>query len=301
MNEISPESNELQNETETGTGNETSNPVDAGPDDTEAGQPAWAEGLSDENRKLAEANGWADPDALNVDRALDAYRDLELKSSGAVTVPGEDATPEERDAFERHIGRPESPDGYAFNLPDGLPDDFPYSEDMADRFRDWAFRAGVPARAAQSLHDDYVREIAGLQETETQRIVTAEEQSHRDLTDEWGGADSDAYRRNVLLADRAATGLGLGDVLREYGLMGPDGGVRDARIAVALARVGAELFAEDSLYGAAGGEANPFSGDNPNLTEQSRLIREARQDPGRAAHVRALMQAAGVDPEKLSL
>ena len=255
-------------------------------------RPAWAAGLSDENRRLVADNNWVDKTSdgegvVEINRALDAYRDLQSVASNAIAVPGEEASAEERDAFERRLGRPEDPEGYRFDLPDGLADDFPYSEEMAGRFRDWAFRAGLPAGAAQSLHDDYVRELADLHAAETERLTQAEERSHR---------ESDAYRRNVLLADRAVTELGLGDVLREYGLMAPDGGVRDARIAMALARVGTELFAEDSVLAGQTGASNPFSGDNPNLTEQSRLIREARQDPSRAAHVRALMEAAGLDP-----
>ena len=268
--------------------------------------PAWAAGLSDENRLLVADNNWVDKTSdvegvIEINRALDAYRDLQSVASNAIAVPGEEATQEERDAFERRLGRPEGPEGYRFDLPDGLADDFPYSEEMAGRFRDWAFRAGLPAGAAQSLHDDYVRELADLHAAETERLTQAEERSHRDLTVEWGAPDSDAYRRNVLLADRAVTQLGLGEVLREYGLMAPDGGVRDARIAMALARVGSELFAEDSVLAGQMGASNPFSGDNPNLTEQSRLIREARQDPARAAHVRALMEAAGLDPEVQAL
>ena len=265
-------------------------------------RPAWAAGLSDENRQLVADNNWVDKtsdgeDVVEINRALDAYRDLQSVASNGISIPGEEATREERDVFERRLGRPEHPEGYQFELPDGLADDFPYSEEMAGRFRDWAFRAGLPTGAAQSLHDDYVRELADLHAAETERQTQAEEQSHRDLTAEWGGADSDAYRRNVLLADRAVTELGLGDVLRDYGLMARDGGVRDARIATALARVGSELFAEDSVLAGQTGASNPFSGDNPNLTEQSRLIREARQDPARAAHVRSLMEAAGLDPQ----
>jgi hypothetical protein len=99
-----------------------------------------------------------------------------------------------------------------------------------------------------------------------------------------------------MLADRAMHRLGLNEVLRDSGLIAADGGVRDARIVTALAKIGNALYAEDSLLGSTGESDNPFAGDNPNLTEQSRLIREARSDPAKAAYVRSLMDAAGIDP-----
>ena len=258
---------------------------------SEAGLPGWAAGLSDDNRALVEARNWLADDRVELNRALDAYRSLQGHLDRSIPVPGDDATPGEWDAFERRLGRPDTAEGYEFELPDGLPDDFPYSEDLAGRFRDWAFRAGVPARAAQSLHDDYVHELAGMQRAEAERLALAEDRSHRDLV-----SDGEAYRRNVILAARAMHRLGLNEVLQDFGVIASDGGVRDARIAKALARIGAELYAEDNLHGSTGGGDNPFAGDNPNLTEQSRLIREARTDPSRAAHVQSLMMAAGLDP-----
>jgi len=256
----------------------------------------WAVGLSDDNRALVETRAWHGEDGVEINAALDAYRSLEGHLDRSIPVPGDDATPGDWDAFERRLGRPETAEGYEFELPDGLPESFPYSEELAGRFRDWAFRAGMPARAAQSLHDDYVHELAGMQRTEGERLALAEDRSHRDLVSAWGAADSEAYRRNVILANRAMHKLGLNEVLQEFGVIAADGGVRDARIATALARIGSQLYAEDNLHGSAGGGDNPFAGDNANLTEQSRLIREARSDPSRAAYVQSLMQAAGLDP-----
>lgn len=270
-----------------------SDPVSGSPD---AGGLAWAAGLSDDNRALVEARRWHGEDGVELNTALDAFRSLQDHLDRSIPVPGDDATSSDWDAFERRLGRPDTADGYEFALPDGLPESFPYSEDLAGRFRDWAFRAGVPAKAAQSLHDDYVHELAGMQRAEAERLGLAEDRSHRDLVSAWGEADSEAYRRNVILADRAMHKLGLNEVLQEFGVIAADGGVRDARVATALARIGSELYAEDNLHGSTGGGDNPFAGDNPNLTEQSRLIREARSDPSRAALVKSLMQAAGLDP-----
>lgn len=271
---------------------------DAGPAeaaDAASMNATWDAGLSDDNRALVEAKAWHGEDGVALNSALDAYRSLEARLGNSIPVPGDNATAGDWDAFERRLGRPDTAEGYEFALPDGLPDDFPYSEDLAGRFRDWAFRAGMPANAAQSLHDDYVRELAGLRRAEVERLAAAEEQSHRDLVSAWGEADSEPYRRNVMLADRAMHRLGLNEVLRDAGLIATDGGVRDARIATALAKIGNTLYAEDSLHGGAGDGDNPFAGDNPNLTEQSRLIREARADPAKAAYVRSLMDAAGID------
>lgn len=292
---------EMMNEADMTPGAEAGNGSESAAPQRAAGNGAavsadWAAGLSDDNRALVESKRWHGEDRIELNRAFDAYRDMEGNLDRSIPVPGDDATPGERDAFERRLGRPDTPDGYEFALPDGLPDSFPYSEELAGQFRDWSFRAGVPAKAAQSLHDDYVRELANMQHAETERLTAAEDQSHRDLVSDWGEAEGEGFRRNVILADRALNRLGLSEVMREFGVIGADGGVRDARMVKALARIGSELYAEDNLHGAAGGGENPFAGDNPNLTEQSRLIREARADPARAAHVRSLMHAAGLDP-----
>jgi hypothetical protein len=96
---------------------------------------------------------------------------------------------------------------------------------------------------------------------------------------------------------RAAHQLGLKDALVKGGLLTADGGVRNATLAFALARVGKELFSEDSFAtgDGAGVISNPWAKETSNLTEQGRLV---RQDPDKA---RALIRAAGQNPATYGL
>jgi hypothetical protein len=98
------------------------------------------------------------------------------------------------------------------------------------------------------------------------------------------------------MMSRAARNLGIAEALQQGGLITADGGIRNAKLALALARVGKELFAEDSFAAGEGGVlSNPWAKDSFNLTEQGKLV---RSDPNKA---KALIRAAGKDPSAYGL
>lgn len=252
------------------------------------GGETWVAGLQDEeNRTLVEAKKWAGPDD-----ALKSYRELQNHASKALTMPGEDATAEDWDAFYSKLGRPEKADGYEYQMPEGLPDNFPYDEGLAVESRNWAHEAGLSPKQAQTMHGKFVQYAAAQQAQHDKAMQKAEGETHRALVQEWGEPDTEGYKRNVELTTRAARQLGVMEDLTKAGMIAADGGVRSATLAKALAKVGAAMFAEDSVLSGGGGVLkNPFSdGDSFNLTDQGKII---RSDPRKAA---ALIRAAGGDP-----
>lgn len=55
------------------------------------------------------------------------------------------------------------------------------------------------------------------------------------------------------------------------------------------------------LPSAATAQANPFSTEASNLTEQSRLIRQAKADPSKAGRIRQMIRTAGIGPVRFGL
>jgi len=93
----------------------------------------------------------------------------------------------------------------------------------------------------------------------------------------------------------ALNGLGLRDTFKGAGLLTQDGKITDAKLAFALATVGAGLFREDASRGAPGHLTanNPWKDGQENLTEQGRIL---KQNPDLA---KSLILAAGKDPNKV--
>lgn len=253
----------------------------------------WLAGLSEENRNLVQAKQWGSPEA-----AVKSYRELEAHASKALRPPGEDATAEEWDAFYAKLGRPEKPEGYEFALPEGLPEDLPYDDTFAQKFKAWAHDQGLTPKQAHALHDAYVQDFAGQVQSAREAEGKAVEEAHQTLVKEWGNPDTDTYKRKVEMMSRAARQLGGNDLygeLAEMGAITKSGEVKRPQLAKALASVGEKLFAEDNLFGGPGSVENPFSEKSFNLTKQGQMI---RSDPDRA---KALIKAAGLKPSEYGL
>lgn len=279
-------------ETATATDSAT---VDTG--STAAATNDWTAALDEETRATAAAKGWKSPaDAAKA--YLHSQRSFSELQQKALVPPGDDAKPEELDAFYAKLGRPEKPDGYEFKLPEGLPEAFPYDATMADKFKNWAHQAGIPSKQAQTLHDQYVKDIAAQMTAAQEAQAKVIEQSHEALVKAWGDPSSETYKRNQELANRALRQQGGSELigeLKSLGALGPNGEVKTPRLAQMLAKVGQELYAEDTLYAGPGNEPNPFSPKAENLTKQGEIL---RNDPARA---RVLIEKAGINPKEYGL
>lgn len=250
---------------------------------TEGGE--WWAGLQDEgNRTLIETKGWKDKP---VDDVLNAYRGLETKLGQALVPPGENAGEDEWSAFYSKLGRPEKADGYQFKLPETVPADTPYDAKSAEAFKSWAHKAGLTPSQAQVLHDEYLGHIAGQYQEATTKVAGDVEKAHDAIVKQWGVPESDTYKRNLELADRAARKLQLTDALKRRGVIGQDNTIMDADFAFALSKIGTELYAEDMLHGGPTAARNPFSDKHFDLTEAGKLV---RSDPEMA---KAFIRAAG--------
>lgn len=104
------------------------------------------------------------PEDLKGEKSLDAIKDVgglaksyveaQKMIGGSVRMPGEDATPEDWDAFHAKMGRPGDAAGYEFVKPD-LPEGVNWDEGMLDWFGKAAHSAGLSKAQAGALMNSW--------------------------------------------------------------------------------------------------------------------------------------------------
>lgn len=169
-----------------------------------------------------------------------------IGNQNKVAVPGPNATPEERAAFFKAIGRPDKPEDYGVKMPDKMPDGktpFPkelWNEKRATAFAKLAHENGFTKAQVEVLSKFDIEHgleayaaVKGAQKAQIDGAVA-------DLKKAWG-ADYDA---NLALAERAA---------KEIGLIGADNPelANNPAFIKAMAEVGKRL-GEDRAAGARG-------------------------------------------------
>jgi hypothetical protein len=246
-------------------------------------------GLSEDTRKWVETKGYKSPEDI-----VKAYQSAEQKLGTTLTPPKDDAPQEEWAKFYDKLGRPEKAEGYDFKRPEGLPEDLPYSDELASTSKNWMHEAGLNPKQAQAIHDKFAGYMADQQKAVQEAQAKAVTETHADLTKDWGPQDSEGFKQKLALADRAMKKLGLTDAYKQTGILLPDGALTNPQIAKAFAEIGHAMFKEDTI----GNEAvpvsdNPFKKDaqgNRNIAGISALF---KTDPERA---KRLAREAGEDP-----
>lgn len=262
----------------------------------EAGK-SWFDGLSEGNRKLAETKGWTTPES--IDKVLSSYSELERQQGESLRVPAPDAPKEDWDKFYSKLPetmRPvEAADKIEFKRPEGLPENLPYSDEMANASKQWMAEAKLSPTQAQAMHDKFASYMAEQAQAQQVAIAKSVEDTHDNLVKDWGPVDSEGFKTKLEMANRAMKKLDLVDAYKAKGILLPDGSLTDAQIARAFQAIGDAMFREDTIGadGNAGGD-NPFkrnaNGDR-NLTAISALV---KSDPERA---RRLARDAGENPD----
>ncbi len=232
------------------------------------------------NQEYMKSKGLVDPDAL-----AKSYRELEGKLGQRSEGPK----------------APESPDKYQFKVPTDLPKEAQYSTEFASWFKNAAHKAGMSQEQAAGLHDafvEYAKDAGGKSaEAAGQSLQKSVVDAKSMLTGEWGAMEGPAFARNLDLAQRAMRQLGLDAEKMGAATKTPDGKflVTNGEFFTAMAKVGAGMYAEDSLFGSVDTATNPFDPKTENVAMQGRIVREDRDK------AKLLVQAAGREKEFPSL
>lgn len=156
----------------------------------------WAGSLGERHGEFADtlkAKGWEGPADV-----LAAYGQLEKDSAGRVAIPGEGASDEDRAAFWKALGRPDSPDGYGLARPENMPE-AEWDDERMGRFAAAAHALGMPAAHVKGVIDwlakDTAEQIAAF-EAELPKRQQAHETALQDgLRKEFGPKAKEAEER----------------------------------------------------------------------------------------------------------
>jgi len=162
--------------------------------------PSILDSFQDQDlRSYAEGKGF---DKAGFEGLVKSYSHLEKMTTNkdsTVVIPGLDAPLDQTDAFYNRLGRPEAPDGYAFQLPEG--------SDTArlDGLRAAAHQLGLSDKQFSGLAEADSAYFSGITEQSTQNNEMAATDADNALRQEWGAA----YDQNVAGVERYADQLGM--------------------------------------------------------------------------------------------
>ncbi len=134
-----------------------------------------------------------------------------------VEIPGEDATPEQREDFAKSLGRPDSPGDYSLSKPDDWPNTVPWSNDGAKAFAESMFKSGIPKEQAERLFRDNM----GSVRTKFLSQQTVDARVQEDWTRALEATYKDGLPAALTKADRAMTLLGdptVAAILKDKGI-----------------------------------------------------------------------------------
>jgi hypothetical protein len=205
------------------------------------------------------AENWRDglPESIRGEKCLDSIKTIGTlaqsyvhaqKSMGAnkVTIPGENATPEEIDAFHKALGRPDKMEDYATDKVE-LPKGIVLDDAEVGKFREFAFKQGLSQAAFEAALKFDVERVKSHIAAQTAAANAEYEETKAKLLQEFGDkADS-----VVAQCNQAMRTFGLVEVLRDHGLLS------NYTVIKALAKIGGSI-GESKLKGDGG---TPAEGD----------------------------------------
>ncbi len=147
---------------------------------------------------------------------IKSHIDTKRMIGGMVSVPAENATAEQVNAFNKRIGVPDTADGYEVKLPEGAPQGF-FRDEEISAFKADAHALGIPKKKAEDLFGrfsgrqltNFNKAMEGAKATVQQRI---------DVLKKEYGADYDA---TLQVADKAVNFANpeILEVLKQAGLL----------------------------------------------------------------------------------
>lgn len=140
---------------------------------------------SEENAELVTQQGWKSPNDPIRD-----YSELQKSASGKIKIPTSESSEEEVSNFYAKIRGVDTPEGYEVKVPENVP----MSQDTVNKLRQWAFEAGTPKVAFDTVLKNYLDDLS-------QQSVQSLESAKKELQDEW----KDDYKVNFDMADRFVT------------------------------------------------------------------------------------------------
>lgn len=191
--------------------------------------PAGGSPTSLLNERGEFTEGWTSrlPEDLRDAPALKNFKSLEgmaksllsaqrMVGADKVVLPNEHTTNEEKQEFYNRLGRPETPDGYAFKTikPEDMPPGMQVNQEFEKAFGNKAFELGLTKEQANELRDWHQGVVVASYQDADQIMEREHQKSVETLRGEWG----QAFQANVDLANKVVKKFDPGLKLVEMGL-----------------------------------------------------------------------------------
>jgi len=198
-----------------------------------------------------------------------SYVSLEKKiGAKGVIVPGEGAKPEDINAYQIALGRPENAEGYRFDTPEGLHKNIQITPELENGFKDVALKLGLTNEQAAGLRmyqlDSLTAQINTSEKTRGDNLLNAQ----TELRKEYGGKYDETVGTALKVVDKFG-GADVKALLNETGL-----GNNPAVIKM-MAKIGSSL-SEDSIGKIGGG--NPLMSPAQAKAEVAKINMAAQAD-----------------------
>lgn len=153
----------------------------------------------------------------DINGLLKSYNESQSYIGGAVKIPTDKSTDEERSAFYAKLGRPESADKYEWQPPEGIS-----VEGVTDgefkKFKDLAFSAGLSNKQLGAVMGGWSEIVQSLQAKQAKFLSEQSEQTTAALKKEWG----DEYQQKFDLTMKKLDSLGIRKHLEASGILTPE-------------------------------------------------------------------------------
>jgi hypothetical protein len=231
-------------------GGGTGDGAGAGDGGAGGGQGSWIDTLPAESQTMIAEEDRKDPAVTKYKTIPDlvkGYRSAqELLGRKGIIVPTEKSTPEEVNAFQMALGRPEKPEGYKLTQVKDLHASVQVTPESAKPFLDFAHKVGMPQGMADQLNGWYLQRVSAQMADREKAVGEANKSAEAGLRHEWG-AD---YDKNIGYAKRFVEKHGGKDAIDAFGDLGSN---------IAVLRVlgaAGKMIAEDDMSGDRGGRGS---------------------------------------------
>ena len=147
--------------------------------------------LSEDLRENDTLNKFEDVGSLGK-----SYLELQKMVGSRIKVPTDESSEDEVNDFYSKVGRPDSPDKYAINLPEGVD----YDKELIGKFYKVAYENGLSNKQAQSAIEFYNHINADMSINQESQMQQSRVDSEAVLKKEWGLGD---YNKNLALSKKA--------------------------------------------------------------------------------------------------
>ena len=214
--------------------------------------------MIDEQGGLSENWRQALPEDIRGEKCLDSIKTIgtlaksfvsaqKMVGANKITLPGENASAEEINAFHKALGRPDKAEDYSIEgvqLPEGIQLD----DNQLKKFREFAFQQGISEKVFQEALRWDAQRIADAAQQRAAAADAEYDATLERLQQEWGGDFDD----RIAQCNKALQTFGLKDVLGSKGLL------NNYDIIVALQKIGGSI-SESRLKGGENTPASPQS------------------------------------------